>query len=42
MDTGLSVREIALRTGFSGPSTLARAFRGAHGQSISALRATRQ
>jgi len=42
MDTGLSVQEIALRTGFSGPSTLARAFRRAHGQSISALRATRQ
>lgn len=42
LDTGLSVQEIALRTGFSGPSTLARAFRRAHGQSISALRSERQ
>ena len=42
LDTGLSVQEIALRTGFSGPSTLARAFRRSHGQSISALRAERQ
>lgn len=42
MDTGLSVREIALRTGFSGPSTLARAFRKGFDSSISALRAGRQ
>ena len=42
MDTGHSVQEIALRTGFSGPSTLARAFRKQFDSSISALRATRQ
>lgn len=41
LDTGLSVQEIAVRTGFSGPSTLARAFRKAFGQSISDLRADR-
>lgn len=41
LDTGLSVQEIAVRTGFSGPSTLARAFRKAFGQSISDLRAER-
>lgn len=41
LDTGLSVQDIAVRTGFSGPSTLARAFRKAFGQSISDLRAER-
>ncbi len=38
LDTGLSVQEIAVRCGFSGPSTLARAFRKTFGQSISDLR----
>jgi transcriptional regulator GlxA family with amidase domain len=41
LDTGLNVQDIAIRTGFSGPSTLARAFRKAFGQSISDLRAER-
>ncbi|MGI3186026.1 GlxA family transcriptional regulator [Nioella aestuarii] len=41
LDTGLSVQDIAVRTGFSGPSTLARAFRKAFGQSVSDLRADR-
>ena len=41
LDTGLSVQDIALRTGFSGPSTLARAFRKGFGGSISDLRADR-
>ncbi|WP_071673573.1 GlxA family transcriptional regulator [Nioella nitratireducens] len=41
LDTGLTVQEIAVRTGFSGPSTLARAFRKAFGQSVSDLRAGR-
>ena len=41
LDTGLPVQEIALRTGFSGPSVLARAFRKGFGQSISDLRAAR-
>ncbi len=42
LDTGLTVQEIALRTGFSGPSTLARAFKRSFGSSVSALRAGRQ
>ncbi len=41
LDTGLTVQEIAVRTGFSGPSTLARAFKNGFGQSISDLRAER-
>ena len=41
LDTGLNVQDIAIRTGFSGPSTLARAFRKAFGQSVSDLRADR-
>lgn len=42
LDTGLSVQDIAVRTGFSSPSTLARAFRKGFGLSISDLRADRQ
>lgn len=38
LDTGLSVQDIAVRTGFSSPATLARAFRAAFGQSVSGLR----
>lgn len=38
LDTGLSVQDIAVRTGFSSPATLARAFRKAFGQSVSDLR----
>lgn len=38
LDTRLGVGEIARRTGFSSPSTLARAFKQAYGTSISALR----
>jgi len=41
LDTGLSVQDIAVRTGFSSPTTLARAFRRAFGQSVSRLRSGR-
>ncbi len=37
-DTKHPLAEIALRTGFSGPSTLSRAFRAHHGQAPGALR----
>ncbi len=40
-ETGLSVSEIAGRTGFSGPSPLARAYKKAFGQTISETRAAR-
>jgi AraC family transcriptional regulator, glycine betaine-responsive activator len=40
-ETGLSVAEIAARTGFSSVSTLSRAFRAHFGQSIRDLRAAR-
>ena len=41
LDTGLSVQDIAVRTGFSSPATLARAFRAAFGQSVTGLRRSR-
>ncbi|WP_424941760.1 GlxA family transcriptional regulator [Aliiroseovarius crassostreae] len=37
-DTALPVAEIALRTGFASAASFARAFKAAHGQSVSALR----
>ncbi|WP_259774319.1 GlxA family transcriptional regulator [Aliiroseovarius crassostreae] len=37
-DTALPVSEIALRTGFGSPASFARAFKSAHGQSVSHLR----
>ncbi|MEZ5869525.1 MAG: GlxA family transcriptional regulator [Defluviimonas denitrificans] len=39
-DTRMSVQEIALRTGFSGQATFARAFRARFGMTASALRRT--
>lgn len=38
LDTGLSVQDIAVRTGFASPAALARAFRKAFGQSVTGLR----
>ncbi len=40
--TGLSVAQIALQTGFSSPATLSRAFRAQYGTQISTLRAHRK
>ncbi len=40
-ETSLPVRDIALATGFSSPTSFARAFRAAHGTSVRALRSER-
>ena len=42
LDTSLPVQDIALATGFASQASFARAFRAAHGRSVSALRSTAQ
>ncbi|WP_298675291.1 GlxA family transcriptional regulator [uncultured Lentibacter sp.] len=42
LDTALPVQDIALATGFASQASFARAFRAAHGRSVSALRSTAQ